>query len=204
MSLGGRNPRAWNHWYHCVGSTYGTWLRGDPRGFRTFRYREHVDGDYRRPPPDIYRPMLERSRERLKHPPIVLGNDQRRAVAEAMVERFARDEVQVVSLAVASNHFHVLARFPALRAEDAATRKHTILRDGRDPAPRHYLVLARKHASHVLRARGLKAAGEPVWAGRPKCEPIRDRGHQLNTTRYIREHVAQGAAVWCLGEWVRA
>ena len=38
---------AWNHWYHCTAHTYGTWLRGDPRGWRARHHREHVDGDYR-------------------------------------------------------------------------------------------------------------------------------------------------------------
>ena len=50
MPAAGTNPNAWNNWYHCVGSTYGSWLRGDPRGFSTFRHREHVEGDYRSPP----------------------------------------------------------------------------------------------------------------------------------------------------------
>ena len=41
----------WRHWYHCNGSTYGTWLPGDPRGWRSRNHRVHVPGDYRTPPP---------------------------------------------------------------------------------------------------------------------------------------------------------
>jgi hypothetical protein len=41
----------WNSWHHCTGSTYGAWLRGDPPGWRSKQHREHVDGDYKRPPP---------------------------------------------------------------------------------------------------------------------------------------------------------
>ncbi len=37
--------------YHVTWSTYGSWLPGDPRGFRTRGHRLHVDGDYRNPPP---------------------------------------------------------------------------------------------------------------------------------------------------------
>ena len=37
-------------WYHVVLSTYGSWLYGDKRGFRTRHHREHVDGDYKNPP----------------------------------------------------------------------------------------------------------------------------------------------------------
>ena len=32
----------WNDWYHCNGNTYGTWLRGDPRGFRERRHRLEI------------------------------------------------------------------------------------------------------------------------------------------------------------------
>jgi hypothetical protein len=41
----------WNHWYHCMGNTFGTWLPGSPKGFRTRHHREHVEGDYKHPPP---------------------------------------------------------------------------------------------------------------------------------------------------------
>jgi len=40
----------WRDWYHCVVTTYGAWLRGDPRGWRSRHHREHIQGDYRRPP----------------------------------------------------------------------------------------------------------------------------------------------------------
>src|SRR2546430_1609317 len=43
--------RAWNGGYHCTGSTYGTWLRGDPRGWRSSKHHVHVDGDYKKRPP---------------------------------------------------------------------------------------------------------------------------------------------------------
>lgn len=41
----------WCDWYHIMGSTFGTWLPGDPKGFRTRHHREHVEGDYKNPPP---------------------------------------------------------------------------------------------------------------------------------------------------------
>ena len=36
----------WNDWYHVMCHTYGTWLPGDPKGFRTRHHREQVEGDY--------------------------------------------------------------------------------------------------------------------------------------------------------------
>ena len=38
-------------WYHVQFSTFGTWLRGDERGFRDHDHRLHSSGDYRNPPP---------------------------------------------------------------------------------------------------------------------------------------------------------
>jgi hypothetical protein len=35
---------AWNDWYHVVSHVYGSWLRGDPRGWRAVDHREHVEG----------------------------------------------------------------------------------------------------------------------------------------------------------------
>ena len=42
---------AWNNWYHVNGNTYGTWLPGDPRGWRERGHKKHVAGDYKNPPP---------------------------------------------------------------------------------------------------------------------------------------------------------
>ena len=40
-----RTMKAWRGWYHVTGGTYGSWLPGDPRGWRARGRREHVDGD---------------------------------------------------------------------------------------------------------------------------------------------------------------
>ena len=52
-------------WFHIVLTTYGSWLYGDERGFRTRGHREHVEGDYKRPPTaGLYRHKAQRSRPR--------------------------------------------------------------------------------------------------------------------------------------------
>jgi len=54
----------WRNWYHCMGNTYGTWLPGDPKGFRTRHHDAHVEGDYRfPPPPGYYDALFERSHD---------------------------------------------------------------------------------------------------------------------------------------------
>src|SRR5690349_5207107 len=59
-----RAMSARDHWFHCTTHTYGTWLRGDPRGWRSRNHREHVDGDYKHPPSNgKYDPLLSRDNE---------------------------------------------------------------------------------------------------------------------------------------------
>ena len=57
--------------YHLIWGTYGSWLPGDPRGFRTRRHREHVEGDYKHPPPPgLYEGLHAYATDSLKKPPV--------------------------------------------------------------------------------------------------------------------------------------
>lgn len=198
MSGGQRNPNAWNHWYHIVGSTYGTWLPGDPRGFRTFHHHEHVEGDYRNPPPSgVYEVRHAESRQNLKWPAVILDAKQRRVVNEAMIEKLLEDGIEGIGLAVAGQHFHLLAWFPDLDAVTLVRHRKALLRDGRDPSPRYFVGRARRNASFALSKARLKSAS-PVWAVRPKCVPVRDRGHQVNVAKYIERHTREDASVWMI------
>ena len=60
-----------------MGHTYGTWLPGDPKGFRTRHHREHIEGDYRNPPPKgIYEGLHECAKRSMKRDPVFLDPDQ--------------------------------------------------------------------------------------------------------------------------------
>ncbi|HAI11596.1 MAG TPA: hypothetical protein DCM28_07815 [Phycisphaerales bacterium] len=193
------NPNAWHNYYHCVGSTYGTWLRGDPRGFRTQRHMQHVDGDYKQPPPDIYKPLFEYNKKNLKYPPVKLSQDQQRILCRAIVGSLQDDNALPVVLAIAVNHFHLLARFTQMSPELIAKHKSHLLADERDPSPRFYLGRARQVASFALAQQNLKPPSA-VWASRPTCKPVRSREHQLAVARYIKAHVREGAAVWHIND----
>ncbi len=56
----------WRNWYHCMANTYGTWLPGDPRGWRSRHHREHVVGDYRNPPKRSYANLHRKARSLMK------------------------------------------------------------------------------------------------------------------------------------------
>jgi len=171
--------RAWNGWYHVSGSTYGTWIPGEPRGWRTRWHREHVEGDHRNPPPPgKYEQRHRSARRRTKEPPVYLDHGQRKVAVEAIVEKLTEIGIEVLVASTDSMHYHVLGRF----TDDEV----------RGPTGR-----AKKHASFALRAWGL-----PGTVSAKKCHalPIADRSHQVNVFHYIRDHVNEGVWVWTFRE----
>jgi hypothetical protein len=162
-------------WFHVIVSTYGSWLYGDPRGFRTRHHREHVEGDYRSPPPaGLYEAKHRRSQASLKQPPVTFPREWRCVVGEAFRDRLRQEGAEVIVVAVGGQHVHAQVKMPAFQT-------------------RHWVGLAKRHVTFVLHAQGWKGL---VWAVRSKEKPIEDRAHQLNVFEYIRKHARQGAWVW--------
>ena len=184
----------WNGWYHCMSNTYGTWLPGDPRGFRTRKHREHVEGDYKKPPPELkYDSRHDQAKRSLKRDPVILSPDARRACVDALVHAWVdRHSVEVLAVSVSAMHMHVLARFGCVVAQ-----KPTPSRGGlreRDPA-RFFVAVAKERSAKVLANAGLVKPGG-VWAKRGKIVQIKNRSHQLHVYRYILDHQDEGAATW--------
>ncbi len=168
---------AWDHWYHVTGSTYGAWLPGDPRGFRTRHHREHVEGDYKTPPPEgEYDWKHKRSMSLTKRDPVRLISKARRLARDAMAEALGVHGAKVAALAVGATHYHILARFP-------------------EDNPRHVVGLAKKRSARALSDAGLAARGG-VWAVRSRALPINDRAHARAARAYILRHASRGAAVF--------
>ena len=134
-----------------------------------------MEGDYRNPPPEgEYKALFEYVHELLKHPPVKLRPDHRRAGGCAMVEKLSELGAEVLAVSLDAIHYHLLARLG-------------------EPSGRLTIGAAKRHAYHVLRR-----AGHPgkLWAKRCRIEPIADRSHQVNTYRYILNHAKTGAWVW--------
>jgi REP element-mobilizing transposase RayT len=168
----------WNNWYHVTVHAYGSWLRGDPRGWRSLHHREHVDGDYKHPPPDgKYDILHELSKALMKRDAVRIAAELRQFIADAIAQRLQRDGIEVLIISLDARHLHVLARFP-------------------DHNPRHWIGLAKKHASHLVRQHGLRTEEGGLWAKRSRAQPIADRQHQLQAFRYILAHLDRGARVW--------
>jgi hypothetical protein len=182
---------AWNNWYHLMANTYGTWLPGDPRGFRTRRHRRHVQGDYRNPPPagrDVK--LHTAARKLMPRPPVYLTSEARRVgltnIHHALVEHSG---IESLAVAVGRAHLHVLGRFgPPDEASSAMA-----------DLPRHYLGIAKQWSAKALVKRNLARPGG-VWARRGKIKPIENRAHQVRVFDYILAHRKEGAAVWSFRE----
>lgn len=157
--------------------TYGSWLRGDPRGWRSRHHREHVVGDYKNPPPKgMYDKLFKQSKRLMKRDPVRIERAIRRFVIRSVVERFALDGIQWVVASLGAKHLHVLGKFE-------------------DHFPRHWVGLAKKHASHRCRERGIAKEGGGLWAKRSRAEPVTGRRHQLRVVEYILDHEREGAVV---------
>lgn len=157
-------------------TTYGTWLAGDARGFRTRHHREHVEGDYKYPPPrEQYARRRKMSRDALKQEPVVLDSpDWRRIVGGVLVEKYQRLGAFVLCAALSKTHGHLLVKMPR-------------------PSCRIWRGHAKRHAWFEARDRGWMGH---LWAIGGREVPIEDRPHQLNTYRYILRHHREGAWVW--------
>jgi hypothetical protein len=169
----------WKDWYHCMGNTYGTWLPGDPRGFRMETHKHHVPYDYRqKPPPGLYDRLHRRAKELMTRPPVYLDAvEQRRRVLDEVVASLLRRDVQLAVAALDRVHLHVLLCCP-------------------DHNPRHWLGIAKKESSHYCQLTGHAPPSGGLWASKCECKPITGPGHYENALRYVADHANRGAMVY--------
>jgi hypothetical protein len=163
------------HWCHVVLSTYGSWLPGDPRGFRTRRHKLHVEGDYKNPPPaGQFDQILHRSRHQQQFNTTVIPADCRPIVGDALRDHLTDHGSNVACLAVGGHHAHLLCKLPFNAEWD-------------------WLGEAKRYAWYEWKA---VAGSIRLWAKKGKCDSIGDRDHFRNAYYYILRHEEQGAYVW--------
>jgi hypothetical protein len=163
------------YWYHFIATTYGAWLYGDSRGFRTRHHREHIEGDYKNPPPPgMYADKEQCSRESMSEPPVILPVELRPVVGMAILKRLRDLGAEVLVLSVSGQHIHGQARMPYGQ-------------------PKRWVGMAKRHVWFELRDLGWQGK---LWGKGSKAIPIENRGHQVNTFFYILRHAQQGAWVW--------
>jgi hypothetical protein len=169
---------AWNDWYHCMCNTYGTWLPGDSRGFRTYRGKHPIPFDYRhRPPKGWYDSLFDRSKRLMSRPAVILRTvEQRRRALDEIVASLLRHGIPVAVGAVDRIHLHVLARC-------------------KDQKPRHWMGRAKRDSSHYCNVAGLTPVGG-IWGAACECKPIADEHHFNRALGYIPDHAKLGAEIY--------
>lgn len=161
-------------WYFVTANTYGAWLPGDPRGWRTRHARPQPLAD-QAPSADSAR-LHDHARRNLKRPPVRLQPKARALALDAFLGVFIFHEIEAIACAIDDHHAHVLARFP-------------------DHDPRKWVGIAKKESA-LSRAELVPRGG--VWAARSQSKPITDRKHQLDAYNYIADHAARHAATWLI------
>lgn len=203
--------KPWDDWYHVMGNTYGTWVRGDPRGWRSRHHREHVEGDYKSPPPEgAYDEEYRRSMAGMKGRPVVFTIEQRGLACRWMGEALLFYKAEVEGLCMGAKHFHLLARFVECGVERPPApadgnprpggrgRSKVIHAFDVDPKPRLVVGKAKSWVTKQMKRAGHFAdhAGG-LWGKRPQVLPVECGDHfDYLRTRYIPEHRGEGAAVW--------
>jgi hypothetical protein len=168
---------AWKDWYHVTGHTYGTWLPGDPRGFRTRDHREHVEGDYRNPPPKgKYDGLHDWAKRAMKRDPVFLDMEQRRRALDELVASLQRRSLELEVCSVDRIHLHALVCVP-------------------DHDPKRWIGIAKKESSHYCKQTGHAPDGG-LWATGCKCLPVENDRHYRSARKYILDHEQRGAVIY--------
>ncbi|MGC4005465.1 MAG: hypothetical protein QM811_21050 [Pirellulales bacterium] len=162
-------------WYHVVLTAYGNWLPGDPRGFRTPKHREHVEGDYKQPPPKGRYDGLHQNRlESMRNDRYRIPKALFKQVGEAIVDVLHDKNVFVMCICVQRAHCHLL-----VKASRFLLNK--------------FLGIAKRKASRIC----VKHSGDRrIWAKKCSRKPVTKLSHFRNAYRYILAHGQRGAWTW--------
>ncbi len=105
-------PTKGKAWRHIVISTYGSWLPGDPRGFRAEDHKIHSSGDYKKLPPEGEHEGLHRFSREISGEPVILPDELLEIIGKRIGEKLKEHGHRVLALSVSSTHSHWLVELP--------------------------------------------------------------------------------------------
>lgn len=163
-------------WRHVTIGTLGSWLPGDPRGWRSRGHRRHSSGDYKHPPPAGEHRGLYDYSKRLCPQAVTIPRRLRERIARRIIDELEAMDYRAIAVAVCGQHAHVLVELP-------------------DNMPQVKRIAGRcKNASS--RAVRVEMPGR-VWARGGNFERVESRDHWHEAFGYILRHRQQGGWVWC-------
>jgi hypothetical protein len=160
-------------WRHFTINTHGTWLHGDPRGFRSREHRIHSSGDYKNPPPPGEHFLLYEHERRVCRDEVTTPHDLKCVVGRALIEYFLGEKFRILCLAVAKVHTHGVVELPC------DLRK-----------VRQIIGQAKHHASR----RVINRIPGSLWSDGGKFVPVLDDGHLRAAYEY--DLYEQGPSAW--------
>lgn len=167
--------RPGKRWYHFVINTKGTWLHGDPRGFRNRAHRIHSSGDYKNPPPRGEHANLHTYMKQSSGAEVTIPRELRPIIGQEFVKYLIKDGHRITTFAVAKIHAHGLAELPR-------TLRQVRLIIGE----------AKRASSRAVRA---QLPGS-IWAAglQPTC--VNSDDHMRRANDYILYEQGAGAWTW--------
>lgn len=167
-------PLPGKRWRHVTVSTYGSWLPGDPRGWRSKKHKKHSGGDYKSPPPRGEHAGLHNYSKGLSGKSVVISRQMRPVVGRKILHKLIKLSHRILALSVAGMHVHMLVEPPS---DLKAARKE--------------IGLCKSASSHAIR----KELPGRVWATDGDFEPVDGPQHERRVYRYILNQT--GAWIWC-------
>jgi len=161
-------------WWHFCLHTRGTWLPGDPRGFRSRGHRIHSSGDYKSPPPLGENARLYAYHQARSKSTIHLSAEAQAAVGDRLLKKI-ENRFPLLAVAVGVTHAHIQMGYE----------------DDYQLAKRFIGTLKQS----TSRAVGRIMPGR-IWADGGKPIRVRNRQHQRQLYQYIIDHHAERAWVW--------
>ena len=177
-----RMPQPELVWRHVVISTYGSWLPGDPRGWRSKQHRVHSSGDYRHPPPEREHAGLYQHSQQISDEPVIVPKTLRRLLGRALLDHLREAAHEIAAIAMGGQHAHLLAELPI----DLKQTKQIVGR-------------CKGRASHAVQQ---KIPGR-LWARDGRFSCAYTHSHHRRVYRYILEHHREGAWTWSIRDGER-
>jgi len=174
--------RAWQHWYHITIGTYGTWLPGDPRGWREKDHRLHVEGDYKKPPvrTDFATAKHANAKQLMKHAPYIIKTEDKAAIGDLVLKSLTHQQIPVSTVAVSTINIHLLVQCK---------------RDNPKPVAGNVKRQITFAMASVIDP--TTSARQPMFEIECGAKPIRDLAHGKRAHRYILDHAKkENAWVW--------
>jgi hypothetical protein len=170
-------------WWLVTWTTYGSWLPGDPRGFRTWRAKERISPPRRfaAHADDVYDPAKYANRYSLAIEQcgtgVRLDSNHRQVAMHAIIGDLTALTLPGAVIAIADSHVHLVAQFGGLPIRPTVGRLKSV-------------------ATRAMKDADSNFDPKRSWTKGCHMESLNDEASLDAACRYVAGHVSQGAVVY--------